>query len=104
MASFALTRRWSRNWACSPEDNEGLIDNIRAIEGVIVAAFFEELPEGKVRISLRSKTPRVDVCKVCQQFGGGGHTLAAGARVRGPHRGSRRESFAAICHEFDKLK
>jgi phosphoesterase RecJ-like protein len=25
----------------------------------------------------------VDVCAICQKFGGGGHTLAAGARVRG---------------------
>jgi phosphoesterase RecJ-like protein len=32
---------------------------------------------------MRSKDERVDVCAICQKFGGGGHTLAAGARVRG---------------------
>ena len=32
---------------------------------------------------MRSKDARVDVCAICQKFGGGGHTLAAGARVRG---------------------
>ena len=32
---------------------------------------------------MRSKDEQVDVCAVCQKFGGGGHTLAAGARVRG---------------------
>jgi phosphoesterase RecJ-like protein len=67
-----------------PEDNEGLIDTIRAIEGVVVAAFIEELPDGKVRISLRSKDPKVDVSKICGLFGGGGHKLAAGARLPGP--------------------
>src|SRR6266480_4083526 len=51
--------------------------------GVIVAVFFEELSDGKVRVSMRSKNERVDVCAICQKFGGGGHTLAAGARVRG---------------------
>ncbi len=66
-----------------PEDNEGLIDHIRAIRGVIVAIFFEELADGKVRVSMRSKDETVDVCAICQKFGGGGHTLAAGARVRG---------------------
>lgn len=66
-----------------PEDNEGLIDHLRAIHGVIVAIFFEELADGKVRVSMRSKNPAVDVCAICQTFGGGGHTLAAGARVRG---------------------
>ena len=66
-----------------PEDNEGLIDHLRAIEGVIVAVFFEELADGKVRVSMRSKSEAADVCAICQKFGGGGHKLAAGARVRG---------------------
>jgi phosphoesterase RecJ-like protein len=83
VASFALSHATAEELGVKPEDNEGLIDHIRSIEGVIVAAFFEELAEGKVRISLRSKDPRADVCKVCAQFGGGGHTLAAGARITG---------------------
>jgi bifunctional oligoribonuclease and PAP phosphatase NrnA len=45
--------------------------------------FFEELSDGKVRVSMRSKDERVDVCAICQKFGGGGHALAAGARMRG---------------------
>ena len=61
----------------------GLIDHLRAIRGVIVAVFFEELADGKVRVSVRSKSDAVDVCAICQKFGGGGHTAAAGARVRG---------------------
>jgi phosphoesterase RecJ-like protein len=32
---------------------------------------------------MRSKDEAVDVCAICQKFGGGGHTLAAGARIRG---------------------
>ena len=51
-----------------PEDNEGLIDHLRAIEGVIVAVFFEELADGKVRVSLRSKNEAADVCAICQKF------------------------------------
>ncbi|PYL98558.1 MAG: bifunctional oligoribonuclease/PAP phosphatase NrnA, partial [Verrucomicrobia bacterium] len=39
--------------------------------------------DGKVRVSMRSKDEAVDVCAICQKFGGGGHTLAAGARIRG---------------------
>lgn len=83
VASFALPMATATALGVKPEDNEGLIDHIRAIEGVVVAAFFEELPDGKVRISLRSKDPRVDVCKVCAVYGGGGHKLAAGARISG---------------------
>jgi bifunctional oligoribonuclease and PAP phosphatase NrnA len=83
VASFSLSVRTAAELGVLPEDNEGLIDHLRAIRGVIVAVFFEELAEGKVRVSMRSKSDAVDVCAICQKFGGGGHTLAAGARVRG---------------------
>jgi phosphoesterase RecJ-like protein len=82
-ASFSLTLKTAAALAILPEDNEGLIDHLRAIRGVIVAVFFEELGDGKVRVSMRSKDEAIDVCAICQKFGGGGHTLAAGARVRG---------------------
>jgi phosphoesterase RecJ-like protein len=82
-ASFSLTLKTATDLAVFPEDNEGLIDHLRAIRGVIVAVFFEELADGKVRVSMRSKDEAVDVCAICQKFGGGGHTLAAGVRVRG---------------------
>jgi len=85
-----------------PEDNEGLIDYIRAIEGVTVAAFFEEMPEGKIRISLRSKSPKISVSKICGQFGGGGHTLAAGARISGLLAEVEEKVLHAIDHEFDQ--
>ena len=83
IATFSLSLKTAAELGVIPEDNEGLIDHVRAVHGVIVAAFFEELPDGKIRVSMRSKEERVDVCAICQKFGGGGHTLAAGARVRG---------------------
>jgi phosphoesterase RecJ-like protein len=32
---------------------------------------------------MRSKDERADVCEICLRFKGGGHKLAAGARVAG---------------------
>ena len=83
LAYFSLSQASALALGVIPEDNEGLIDHLRAIQGVIVAIFFEELTDGKVRVSMRSKNEAVDVCAICTQFGGGGHVLAAGARVRG---------------------
>ena len=83
VASVSLSLKTAAELGVLPEDNEGLIDHLRAIRGVIVAVFFEELNDGKVRVSMRSKDDAVDVCAICQKFGGGGHTLAAGARVCG---------------------
>jgi bifunctional oligoribonuclease and PAP phosphatase NrnA len=97
VASFSLSMKTAQSLGVLPEDNEGLIDHIRAIQGVIVAAFFEELADGKVRVSMRSKNDAVDVCAVAQKFGGGGHTLAAGARVRGTLAEVEQKVLEAIC-------
>ena len=83
VASFSLSLATAKRLGVLPEDNEGLIDHLRAIRGVIVAVFFEELADGKVRVSMRSKSEKVNVCAICEKSGGGGHVLAAGARVRG---------------------
>jgi phosphoesterase RecJ-like protein len=83
VATFSLSLKTAAELGVIPEDNEGLIDHLRAVHGAIVAVFFEELSDGKVRVSMRSKDEKIDVCAICQKFGGGGHALAAGARVRG---------------------
>jgi bifunctional oligoribonuclease and PAP phosphatase NrnA len=67
------------------------------VQGVIVAVFFEELLEGKVRVSMRSKSEAADVAAICQRFGGGGHRLAAGARVRGTLAEVEQRVMEAIC-------
>ena len=96
VASFALTRATVAEVGATPEDTEGLIDTLRGTEGVVIAVFFEELEGGKVRVSTRSKDARYDVCKICAQFGGGGHTLAAGARISGDLASAEAKVLKAI--------
>ncbi|MFN2508596.1 MAG: bifunctional oligoribonuclease/PAP phosphatase NrnA [Chthoniobacterales bacterium] len=101
VASFSLSLKVAGQLGARPEDNEGLIDHLRAIRGVIVAIFFEELLEGKVRVSMRSKSEAADVAAICQRFGGGGHKLAAGARVRGTLPEVEESIMKAICDVID---
>jgi bifunctional oligoribonuclease and PAP phosphatase NrnA len=103
IASFSLGMETAKRLGVLPEDNEGLIDHLRAIRGVIVAVFFEELPDGKVRVSMRSKSESVDVCAICNQFGGGGHTLAAGARIRGTLQEVEQRVLAAVCNALSVI-
>jgi bifunctional oligoribonuclease and PAP phosphatase NrnA len=97
VASFSLDLKMAKQLQVIPEDNEGLIDHLRAIRGVIVAVFFEELFGGKVRVSMRSKSDNVDVSAICEKFGGGGHKLAAGARVPGTLAEVEKKILEAIC-------
>ena len=77
-------------------DTEGLIDHIRDIEPVVVAAVFEELESELTRLSLRSKNGKVNVSEVCGHFGGGGHPAAAGARIAGKPLTVQRRVIAAV--------
>jgi len=67
----------------SDEDCEGLVNYALAIQGIEVALFFREQPDGRFRVSLRSKG-LVDVAAVAESLGGGGHTCASGCAVDGP--------------------
>lgn len=100
VGSWYLPMETRERLALVPDDSEDLIDHIRCIDSVIVAVFFEELADGKIRVSSRSKDQRFDVCKVCQQFGGGGHSLAAGARMAGPLLDAKEKFLKAIHDEL----
>jgi len=64
-----------------------------AIAPVVVACVFEETEPELTRISLRSKSEKVNVNEIAAQFGGGGHPAAAGARISGsPSRRSAKSS------------
>lgn len=51
-------------------------------KGVRVGIFFQEMPEGYVKISMRCRDG-YNVARVAKAFDGGGHVAAAGCRVRG---------------------
>lgn len=58
-------------------DTGGIIDQLRFTEGVEVAVFMYDLPDGKIKTSLRS-VHDIDVNIIANHFGGGGHIRAAG--------------------------
>ena len=61
------------------DSTESFIDLIRVIDGVDVAFMISEREEKVCRVSLRSKG--VDVSKIANKLGGGGHIRAAGCTL-----------------------
>jgi phosphoesterase RecJ-like protein len=59
------------------EEVEGMIDLVRRTREADVSCVLKEAADGAWRVSLRSLGP-VDVCKIAEREGGGGHRLAAG--------------------------
>jgi phosphoesterase RecJ-like protein len=102
IASWRLTREALKRHAIQPADCEGLIDHLRSIAGVVVAVSFEEETDATVRISARSKDAELaDVARICQAFGGGGHRLAAGARVQGTLDSVSERFLSALTHALE---
>jgi phosphoesterase RecJ-like protein len=64
------------------DDDADLVNFMATIDEGRVAVLFVEQGGGKVKISWRTHAG-IDVSRVAQQFGGGGHEPAAGASVEG---------------------
>lgn len=63
------------------EHTDGVIDELRRIEGAQIVFLVREHAPGEWKVSLRST--QADVAAICRRAGGGGHRLAAGCELRG---------------------
>ena len=84
------------------EDTEGIIEEVASIQGVEVGSLFEFMPDGGLRVSLRSKG-KVDVNSIASSFGGGGHKAAAGIRFAKDAEKNRDLVLAAISQSVAAL-
>ena len=88
LSLMTVSRSMLNSTGTSTEDIDGLINYARRIEDVKVAALIHEIKNGagkftnmnRYHVSLRSDNT-VDVAKIAGNFGGGGHTSAAGFQI-----------------------
>lgn len=59
---------------------DGIAETLRAIDTTEVAFVVKEVETKLTKVSMRSK--KIDVAKICENFGGGGHTFAAGCTIK----------------------
>lgn len=69
-------------YGADTNDLDGIIDQLRVTEGVECAIFIYETSIHEYKISMRSNAI-VDVSRVAEYFGGGGHIRAAGCTMSG---------------------
>jgi bifunctional oligoribonuclease and PAP phosphatase NrnA len=76
-----LTRDDFRLAGAEESYSEGIIDQLRSVEGTKVAALAREIVDGssgRKKVSLRSTDGQIDVSIIARAGGGGGHRQAAG--------------------------
>ncbi|MFN7065453.1 MAG: DHH family phosphoesterase [Aquificaceae bacterium] len=103
VAGITIYDHFFKETGCEYEDSEGLVNYPRSIEGVEVAYALIEKPEEKVwKVSLRSKG-KVDVAKIAESLGGGGHKYASGCKIRASsHETVREMLLGAIRVELER--
>jgi len=77
-----VDRKMMDFYQVSPHDLDGIVNQLRMIKGVDVAMFMYQLATMEYKVSLRSNGV-INVAKVTEDFGGGGHVRAAGCTIRG---------------------
>ena len=78
---------------------EGLLDELRVIEGTQIVFFMKWLEKDTYRISMRSKG--TNVSRIAQKFDGGGHIRAAGCTIHAPFAEARTAILDAIGEELN---
>jgi phosphoesterase RecJ-like protein len=95
VAVLHVTRAMLRDVDAETGDTEGLINASLQVRGVKAGVLLRETEGEDVRVSLRS-VPGVNVLQVAEQFGGGGHVRAAGARTAGPLEAAEARVLEAV--------
>ena len=83
LAWVSLTHDQIAACRAETEDTSDIVNELLRIDGVRIAVLFKELPDGRTKLSFRSKGS-LDVNRLAASFGGGGHSNAAGAVVAMP--------------------
>ena len=82
LAYLTVAREDFRETGAVPADTEDLVNASLQIAGTRAAFIAIEQPNQTVKVSFRGRV-NTDVAAVAEQFGGGGHKLAAGATLAG---------------------
>lgn len=101
LACMSLLKEDFRQAQAVRAETEGLINESLRIGSVIAAVMLTEDENGSIRVNLRSKR-QINVARIAERFGGGGHELAAGAQLSGSMAQAKEKIVSAIREEFSR--
>jgi bifunctional oligoribonuclease and PAP phosphatase NrnA len=98
VALMTLRRSDFATTGARQEETERVVDLPQVVKDIRLVALLTEVDAKAVRVSFRSKPGpgAIDVNVLAQQFGGGGHARAAGARINQPLKAVHSRLVAAL--------
>jgi bifunctional oligoribonuclease and PAP phosphatase NrnA len=95
VAWLAQTLDMQERAHATDEDGDGFVNYPMSCGDVEACAFFKETAPGTYRVSLRSKCD-VNVARIAERFGGGGHRNAAGCTFEGTIEDAERQLVSLL--------
>jgi len=95
VASMRQTLKMREDAGAVDGDNNGFVNIPLASREILASIYMREVGENAYRVSLRSKGD-IDVAKVAERWGGGGHRNAAGLRIEGDWDEAEQELVDAV--------
>ena len=95
VASLRQTLKMREEAGAVDGDNNGFVNIPLAAREILACVYMREVGENAFRVSLRSKGD-INVAKVAERWGGGGHRNAAGLRIEGNWDEKERELVEAV--------
>lgn len=101
IASLRQTYAMQEESGAIDGDNNGFVNIPLAARDVRAVVYMREIAPGKYRASLRSKG-NINVARVAETFGGGGHKNASGLSIEGDWDSKEAEIITALAMEVDR--
>ena len=101
VATLRQTLAMRENAEAVDGDNNGFVNIPLAARDVLAVVYMREIGQNQFRVSLRSKGD-INVARVAEKFGGGGHRNAAGLRIDGDWDEKESELVSAVKEAVDK--
>ena len=95
VAVMHITKNMFEKTGTQPEDTDNFSNLPRMIKSVKIAALFRDMGKGFWKASLRSKG-NVNVAKIAELYGGGGHKNAAGFKIKGSLKSAKEKLLFAM--------
>lgn len=92
---LSVTSDMQNKTGCSGTDLEGIAVITRSIEGIKAGVTLKQIADDEFKVSLRTYPP-LNASAICKALGGGGHTAAAGASVKGTLAEVKAKVLAAV--------
>ena len=94
-AYIVVSRKMQEKFGVRESSPDDIAQFARIVSGVKLGIFFHELDTGYVKVSFRGNDG-LDVRAIAEQLGGGGHSAAAGCRIKGTLEGVKKRVFREV--------